>query len=81
MLIIALLEEWRGEERKKNYPLKIDGQDELNPTDKPNLTLDESLSQGKARPIFFTRTRWFGAKSVSPRTPHEMNECSGRPLV
>ena len=35
MLIVALLE-WRGEE--KNIPLKIDGRDELNPTDKPNPT-------------------------------------------
>ena len=33
MLIVALLE-WRGEE--KNIPLKIDGRDELNPTDEPN---------------------------------------------
>jgi hypothetical protein len=36
MLIVTLLEEWRGEERKiKIYPLKIDGRDELNPTDEP----------------------------------------------
>ena len=30
MLIVALLEEWRREEGKRIYPLKIDGRDELN---------------------------------------------------
>jgi hypothetical protein len=36
MLIVVLLEEWGEEERKKNYPLVIDGQEELNPMEKPN---------------------------------------------
>jgi len=55
MLIVLLKKEWRGDERKKFYPLKIDGQDDLIPTDEPNMVLDKSASQGKARPDFFTR--------------------------
>jgi hypothetical protein len=50
MLIIVLLEECNEEERKIIYPLTIDGQDELNPTKKPNWALDESSGRGKARP-------------------------------
>jgi hypothetical protein len=42
MLIAVLLKEWREEERKIVYPLVIDGQDELNPTEQPNRALDES---------------------------------------
>ena len=80
MLIVALLE-WRGEERIRTYSLKLDGQDELNPTDDPNPAPGESSGQGKARPDFFIRAGWFGAKIVPPRTPHEMSKCSGRPLV
>ena len=75
MLIVALLEEWRGEERERIYPLKIDEWDELNPAPY------ESLGQGKARPDFFTRARWSGTKIVPPKMPHGMSECSGRPLV
>jgi hypothetical protein len=81
MLIVALLEEWRGEERKRIYPLKVDRQDELNPTDEPNLTLNESAGRRKVCPDFFKPARWLGAKIVLPRTPHVMNECSNRPLV
>ena len=79
MLIVVLLEEWRGEE--KIYPLEIDRQYDLKPTDEPNPTLDESSGRGKARHDFFTRARWFVAKIVPPRTPHVMSECLGRPLV
>jgi hypothetical protein len=40
MLIVVLLEEWSEEERKRVYPLMIDGHDELNPTEEPNRALD-----------------------------------------
>jgi hypothetical protein len=33
MLIVMLLEEWSEEERKRIYPLMIDEQDDLNPTE------------------------------------------------
>jgi hypothetical protein len=36
MLIVVLLEEWGEEERKIIYPLVIDGQEEINPMEKPN---------------------------------------------
>ena len=36
MLTVVLLEEWRVEKRKIIYPLKINGQDDLDPTDEPN---------------------------------------------
>ena len=38
-------------------PLKIDGQDDLNPMNEPNPAPDESSGRGKARPDFFTRAR------------------------
>ena len=82
MLIVVLLEaQWRGEERKSIYPLKIDGQDELNPTDEPNPAPNESLGQGKARPGFFTRARWFGARFVPPGMSHGMSKCLNGPLI
>ena len=81
MLIVVLLEEWSEEERKRIYPLMIDGQDELNLTEEPNRALDGSSGRGKARPELSSRARWFGAKIVPPRTPHGMSECSGRPQV
>jgi hypothetical protein len=63
MLIVELLEEWRGEERKKwIYTFKIDGRDELNPMNEPNLTPNESSGRGKAHPDFFKPAQWFGAK-------------------
>ena len=65
MLIIVLLEEWSEEGRKKIYPLVIDGQDELNPTDKPNRVLDESSEWEKTRRELSSRTRWFGAKNCA----------------
>jgi hypothetical protein len=81
MIIVVLLEEWSEEERKRIYPLMIDGQDELNPTEEPNRALDMSLGQGKARPELSSKARWFGAKSVPPRTPHGISECWGQPQV
>jgi hypothetical protein len=50
MLIVVFLKKWHEEERKRIYPLVIDGQDELNPTEQPNRALDGSSGQGKARP-------------------------------
>jgi hypothetical protein len=47
MLIVLLLEEWRGEEKRRVYLLKIDSGDELNPT------YAESSDRGKAYPDFF----------------------------
>jgi hypothetical protein len=44
MLIVVLLGEWSEEERKRIYPLMIDGQGELNPTKEPNQALDGSSS-------------------------------------
>ena len=38
------------EERKRIYPLVTDGQDELNPTEELNRTLDGSSGQGKTHP-------------------------------
>ena len=46
MLIIVLLE-WTWEERKRIYSLKIDGQDELNPTEEPNWALEWVQAEGK----------------------------------
>jgi hypothetical protein len=40
MLIVVLLKEWSEEERKRIYPLMIDKQDELNPTEELNRALD-----------------------------------------
>jgi hypothetical protein len=70
MLIVVLLEEWSEKERKIIYPLMIDGLDEFNPMDEEKACLKLS-----------SRARWFGAKIVPPRTPHGLNECSGRPQV
>jgi hypothetical protein len=81
MLIVVLLEEWSEEGRKRIRPLVIDRQDELNPIDEPNRALHGSSGQGKARPKLSSRTRWFGAKILPPRTPHVVSECSGRPQV
>jgi hypothetical protein len=55
MLIVVLLEEWSEEERKRIYPLMIDIQDELNPTEEPYRALDGSSGQGKARPELSSR--------------------------
>jgi hypothetical protein len=52
MLIIVLLEEWSEEDRKRIYPLMIDGQDELNATEEPNRALDGE----------------FGTRKISSRT-------------
>ena len=73
MLLVALLEEWRGEE--KMLTPKIDGWDEL------NLALNESSGQGKTHLDFFKSAWWFGAKIMPPKTPHGMSECLGPPLV
>ena len=81
MLIVVLLEEWSEEERKRIYPLVIDVQDELNPTEEPNQALDGSSGREKAHPELSSWARWFGSKIVPPKTPHEMSECSGRPEV
>ena len=81
MLIVVLLEKWSEEERKKNYPLVIDRQDELNPMEEPIGPQMGSSGQGKARPELSSRARWFGAKIVPPMTPHGISECSGRPRV
>ena len=69
MLIIVLLKEFSEEEKKKIYPLMIDGQDELNLIKEPNWALDGSSGRRKARPELSCRARWFGAKIVSPRMP------------
>ena len=66
--------ERRGEE--KNLPLKIDSKGEPNPTKEPNPIHVENSSQGKTRPYFFKPARWFDAKTLPPKTPHEMSECS-----
>ena len=76
-----LLKEWNEEEKEKNYPLIINGQDELNPTEEPNQALDRSSGWGKARPELSSRARWFDTIIVPPRTPHGMSECSDRPQV
>jgi hypothetical protein len=76
-----LLEEWSEEERKRIYPLMIDGQDELNLMEEPNRALDGSSCRGKARSELSSRARWFGTKSVPPRTPHGMSGSSGRSQV
>ena len=48
MLIIVLLEELSEEERKRIYPLVIDGQDELNPMEEPNQALDGEFGTRKS---------------------------------
>jgi hypothetical protein len=42
MLFVVLLEEWSEEERKRIYPLMIEGQDELNSMKEPNRALNGS---------------------------------------
>ena len=55
MLIVVLLEEWSEEERKRIYPIMIDGQDGLNSTKEPNHALDGSSGRGKAHPELSSR--------------------------
>ena len=82
MLIIVLLEECSEEERKRIYPLMIDRQNELNPTEEPNRALDGSSGRGKARcPELSSRARWFDTKIVPPRTPHGMSGCLDQPQI
>ena len=44
--------------------------DVQHPTDEPNPAHVEGLDRGKACPNFFKPTQRFGAKIVSPGTPH-----------
>jgi hypothetical protein len=48
MSVVVLLEEWSEEERKRIYPLMIDGQDELNLTEEPNRALDGEFGTRKS---------------------------------
>ena len=73
--------ERRGEERRGDYLPKIDGRDVLNPTDEPNMAHVESSGWGKTRPDFFKPAQWFGTTIVPSKTPHDMTECSGWPLI
>ena len=61
--------------------LGTDDRDVHYPTDEPNPTHVESSGWGKFCPHFFKPAQRFGAKIVSPRTPHGTSECFDPTLV